>query len=148
MKPVTLVLTAASLAVPCSVVAQDVFPDVEYIQGKSGMSQKIKGQLVISPSGIAFLSKEGSSVFTLPLTIVKEVTNSLQTDPGSFGRKVMLGAFASKREEFVYVNTETPERAEVIVFKCHKKNASPDILAKVKFYLAKAKAAPADSQPH
>ncbi len=141
-----MLLVAASLVVPCVAPAQDVFPDVEYIQGKTGQPEKIKGQLMISPTGIAFLTREGTNVFTIPIGTVKEVTNSLQTDPGSFGRKMMLGAFASKREEFVYLTTETPEHAEVITLKCHKKNTSPDIMAKIKFYMGKAQRQPGDSQ--
>ena len=59
--------------------------------------------------------------------------------------RLLEGVFASKREEFVYVNTETPERAEGIVFKCHKKNSSPDMMAKIRFQMAKAKPVPADT---
>ena len=58
-------------------------------------------------------------------TFFRPHENWLTTDPGSVGRKLLLGAFSSKREEFLYVNTESPERAEAIVFKCHKKNSSP-----------------------
>lgn len=140
--------TIAAVALPPKVWAQDVFPDVEYIQGRTGFPEKIKGKLVISAAGVEFLTKEDSSIFVVPLETIKEVTNSLQTDPGSFGRKMLLGAFASKREEFLYLNTETPERAEAIVFKCRKKNSSPDMMAKIKFQMAKAKpAAPDTSGP-
>jgi hypothetical protein len=107
----------------------------------------MKGKLVIAATGLEFV-KDGSTVFAIPMETVKDVTNSLQTDPGGVGRKILLGVFASKREEFLYVNTETPERAEAIVFKCHKKNSSPDMMAKIKFQMAKAKPAPADSTKH
>ena len=77
--------------------AQEVFPDVEYIQGRTGFPEKIKGKLVIQETGLTFFTKHDSTVFTVPLATIKDVTNSLQTDPGSVGRKLMLGMFASKR---------------------------------------------------
>jgi hypothetical protein len=145
MKLVAAVIAAAAgVVAPVQVWAQDVFPDVEYIQGRTGFSEKMKGRLVISATDVAFM-KGDSTVFTVPLATIKDVTNSLQTDPGSVGRKLMLGVFSSKREEFLYLNTETAERAEAIVFKCHKKNTSPDMMAKIKFQMAKTKPAPADT---
>lgn len=147
MKLAAAVLAAAVVVLPIRAWAQDVFPDVEYIQGRTGFPDKIKGKLVISPTGLEFVKGE-STVFTVPIEAIKDVTNSLQTDPGGLGRKLLLGMFASKREEFLYVNTETPDRAEAIVFKCHKKNVSPDMMAKLKFYIAKATAAPTDTVQH
>src|SRR5207245_724873 len=141
MKLVATLLAAAAAALPTQIWAQDVFPDVEYIQGRTGFPDKInKGKLVVTATELDFV-KNDSTVFAIPLETVKDVTNSLQTDPGGVGRKLLFGAFASKREEFLYVNTETPERAEAIVFKCHKKNSSPDMMAKIKFQMAKAKPA-------
>jgi len=149
MKLVAAVLaTAATVALPVRVWAQDVFPDVEYIQGRTGFPEKIKGKLVIQETGLAFVTKNDSTVFTVPIATIKDVTNSLQTDPGSVGRKLMLGMFASKREEFLYLNTETPDRAEAIVFKCHKKNSSPDMMAKIKFQVARLKPAATDTTRH
>jgi hypothetical protein len=146
MKLVAAVIAAVTgVAGPMQLWAQDVFPDVEYIQGRTGLSEKIKGKLIIGSAGVEFRTKNDSAVFTVPLETIKDVTNSLQTDPGSVGRKLMLGVFSSKREEFLYLNTETAERAEAIVFKCHKKNTSPDMMAKIKFQLAKAKPVAADT---
>lgn len=145
MKRVAALLTAASLAVPLALVAQDVFPDVEYTQGRTGFGDKIKGKLKISATGLEFV-RDDSTVFTVPLETVKDVSNSLQTDPGGVGRKILFGAFASKREEFLYVNTETADRAEAIVFKCHKKNTSAEMMAKIKFYMSKLKGMQADTQ--
>ena len=142
---VAVLATAAAVALPVGVWAQDVFPDVEYIQGRTGFSEKIKGKLVVNATGVEFRTKSDSVVFTVPIETIKDVSNSLQTDPGGVGRKLMFGVFASKREEFVYLNTETPERAEGIVFKCHKKNSSPDLMAKIRFQMAKAKPMPADT---
>ena len=124
MKVVTPLLTAATIAAPAQAWAQEVFQDVEYIQGRTGFPNKIKGKLVLTATELKFV-KNDSTLFTIPLETVKNVTNSLTTDPGGAGRKLLLGAFSSQREEFLYVNTESPERAEAIVFKCHKKNSSP-----------------------
>ena|SRR3989442_1055979 len=147
MKVVATLLAAATLAVPTQVWAQDVFPDVEYIQGRTGFPDKIKGKLVLTAAELQFV-KNDSTLFSIPMEAVKDVTNSLTTDPGGVGRKLLFGAFASKREEFLYVNTETSERAEAIVFKCHKKNSSPDMMAKIKFQIAKAKPATVDTAKH
>ena len=124
MKVVTPPLAAATIAAPAQAWAQEVFEDVEYIQGRTGFPNKIKGKLVLTATELKFV-KNDSTLFTIPLETVKDVTNWLTTDPGGVGRKLLLGAFSSKREEFLYVNTESPERAEAIVFKCHKKNSSP-----------------------
>ena len=124
MKVVTPPLAAATIAAPAQAWAQEVFQDVEYIQGRTGFPERIKGKLVLTATELKFV-KNDSTLFTIPLETVKDVTNWLTTDPGGVGRKLLLGAFSSKREEFLYVNTESPERAEAIVFKCHKKNSSP-----------------------
>ena len=124
MKVVTPLLAAATIAAPAQAWAQEVFQDVEYIQGRTGFPNKIKGKLVLTATELKFV-KNDSTLFTIPLETVKNVTNSLTTDPGGVGRELLLGAFSSKREEFLYVNTESPERAEAIVFKCHKRNSSP-----------------------
>ena len=124
MKVVTPLLAVATIAAPAQAWAQEVFQDVEYIQGRTGFPDKIKGKLVLTATELKFV-KNDSTLFTIPLETVKNVTNSLTTDPGGVGRELLLGAFSSKREEFLYVNTESPERAEAIVFKCHKKNSSP-----------------------
>ena len=145
MKRVAAFLTAASLAVPLALFAQDVFKDVEYTQGRTGLGDKMKGKLIISPTKLDFV-KDDSTVFTVPMETVKDVSNSLQTDPGGVGRKILLGVFASKREEFLYVNTETTDRAEAIVFKCHKKNTSAEMMAKIKFYMSKLKGMQVDTQ--
>ena len=116
MKVVTPLLAAATIAAPAQAWAQEVFQDVEYIQGRTGFPNKIKGNLVLTATELKFV-KNDSTLFTIPLETVKDVTNWLTTDPGGVGRKLLLGAFSSKREEFLYVNTESPERAEAIVFK-------------------------------
>ena len=111
--------------------AQTVYSDVEYIRGREALPDKIKGQLIINDSTIGFARKDGQEVMSIRIEDVKDVSNSFQNDPGSFGRKLALGIFASRKEEFLYLNTETPERAEVLVFKT-KKNMSPEMMAKIR----------------
>ncbi len=143
----TLSVLLVSVALPvCSQSAETfVFPDTEYISGKSGYAQKIKGRLIIQESGIAFQSKEGNPVFEIPIATVKSVSGGVETDPGSFGRKMALGIFASKREEFLLVKTETADAAEAITFKC-KKKTSDTMAAKIEFQRKKAQP-PAAADP-
>jgi hypothetical protein len=115
-------------------LAQEIYDDVEYISGKDSFEEKIKGRLVVDGDKIIFADKRGRPLFTVPMNTVTSVSNSIEEDPGSFGKKLVLGIFASKKEEFLYVNTETAEKAEAIVFKC-KKKTSPGIVAKIRFYL-------------
>ena len=142
-----LLLTIGSAA-----QAQTVYPDVEYVQGREGMPDKVKGQLAIGDSTIVFTAKDGRELISVPIQQVTEVTNSFQTDPGSFGRKLALGIFASRKSEYLYVNTETPDRVEVLVFKT-KKNMSPEIMARIRHNLkapahaAVGAVAPRDSTP-
>ena len=137
-----LLVTTAS-----AVQAQTVYPDVEYVQGREGMPDKVKGQLVIGDSTIVFAAKDGRELISVPIDQVTEVTNSFQTDPGSFGRKLALGIFASRKSEYLYVNTETPDRVEVLVFKT-KKNMSPEMMARIRHNLkAPAHAAAGEVAP-
>ena len=74
MRLITAVLaTAATVALPLGLWAQDVFPDVEYIQGRTGFPEKIKGKLIIQESGLTFSTKHDSTVFTVPLATIKDV---------------------------------------------------------------------------
>jgi hypothetical protein len=130
---VRFIIAAFALAAitPAAGWAQTIYPDVEYIRGRASVPGKIKGQLIITESTIAFTRKDGQEVLSIPVGEITEVANSFQTDPGSFGRKLAFGIFASRKEEFLFVNTETPERAEVLVFKT-KKNMSLEMSAKIK----------------
>lgn len=122
--------------------ADEVFPDVQYISGSGVLIEKTKGTLVLTPTGVRFNSSKGDSLLEIPLAIIKTATNSVEEDPGSTGRKLMLGIFAGKKEEFIYINTETPDAAEVIVFKV-KKKTSASTAAKIQFQMKKAAAATA-----
>jgi len=44
--------------------------------------------------------------------------------------------------------TETPDRAEAIVFKCHKKKSSPDMIAKIKFQMTRLEPVATDTTRH
>jgi hypothetical protein len=137
-----------SLAVAVPLAAQEVFPDVEYVSGHQGYASKIKGQLVLSDTELRFVGKQGTEVFAIPLVRLTQVTNSMETNPGSFGRKLALGIFASKKEEFVYITWEDENTTEAIVLKT-KNKASPGIVTKVRFNQKRAggpaMAAPSDS---
>lgn len=117
--------------------AQEVIPDVEYMTGKGGFEDKIKGQLVLTDSAVTFVNKQGANVFTIPVSTIKDVTQNVSEDPGSTGRKLLLGVFANRREEYVYIGTETAETAEGIVFRT-KKNTSLGIVNKIKFLVRRA----------
>jgi hypothetical protein len=135
-------LVAAGLLVAGVATAQEsvetvVYRDTEYVSGKTGFGKKIKGQLVLQEQEVSFRDNDGNKVFGIPIKAVKEVSNSVETDPGSFGRKMALGVFASKREEFLTVKTESPEGAEAVVFKC-KKKTSEGMTAKIQFLQKKA----------
>jgi len=112
------------------------FPEVQYVSGKPGFEKKLKGTLILTETELRFAAKEGSTGFTVPLAEIKDVSNSIETNPGSTGAKIALGIFASKKEEFIYVNTETKDAAEALIFKV-KNKTSPAIVAKVKFQLKK-----------
>jgi hypothetical protein len=85
-------------------------------------------------------------VFNIPLTEIKETSNSVEQNPGSTGAKIVLGIFASKKEEFVYITTETKTAAEALVFKVKNKR-SPAIVAKIKFQLRDAMAQSTNAAP-
>jgi hypothetical protein len=118
--------------------AADTFPDVEYISGRAGLKDKIKGTLVVDEQAIRFQDRKGKPVFSIPLEHVVAAVQSRDRDEGSFGRKMALGIFASKTEEFLRVETKSPEGADVVTFKT-KKNQSPAMAAKINFQKEKAK---------
>ena len=124
-----------SLALP--VRAQETFKDVEYISGKGGFEKKIKGVLLMDEEALRFTDKKGNVVFEMPLATMTEVSASREQESGSFGRKMALGVFASKDQEYLLVKTETEDAAEAIVFKC-KKKTSEAMATKINFQVKKA----------
>src|SRR5437870_1665084 len=132
-----LVIAIVSTLVPILAYADDVFSGVQYISGRDALAQKIKnGKLVLTTTQLRFNNDKGDTVLVIPLAVVKSVTNSVEQNPGSMGAKIMLGVFASKKEEFLYVNTETSDTAEALVFQV-KNKTSPAMVAKIQFQMKK-----------
>jgi len=123
-------------SVSLPVRAQETFKDVEYISGKDGFEKKVKGLLQLDEATLRLTDKKGKVVFEMPLATVTEVSASREQESGSFGRKMALGIFASKDQEYLIVKTETEATAEAIVFKC-KKNTSDAMATKINFQLKK-----------
>lgn len=137
MRPLSMAVLALLAHGARSVQAQEVIPDVEYMTGRGGFADRIKGQLILTDTAVVFVTKQGSNVFTVPVSTIRDVTQNVSEDPGSTGRKLLLGVFANRREEYVYIGTETAETAEGIVFKA-KKNTSLGIVNKIKLLVRRA----------
>lgn len=146
MKALTVCACAVVMGSVVPAWADEVFPEVQYISGSAVLVEKTKGSLVLTPTGLRFNGSKGDSLLEIPLAIIKTATSSVEEDPGSTGRKLMLGIFAGKKEEFVYLNTETSSAAEVIVFKVRKKT-SAGTAAKIQFQMKKAATATAKPAP-
>jgi hypothetical protein len=131
-------LAAGAMIAALPLLAADTFPDVEYLSGKAGLEKKVKGSLVIDEKEIRFTDKKQQTVFAIPIAHVVSASQSREREEGSFGRKMALGIFASKTEEFLRVETKSPEGAEVVVFKT-KKERSPGMAAKINFQRDSAK---------
>ena len=125
---------AVLLAVPA--LAGDTYPNTEYVSGKSGFNEKIKGTLTVDENAVTFLDKAGREVFSVPMAAIVNASNSKEREEGSFGRKMALGVFASKTEEFLQVDTKSDTGAEAIVFKT-KKKMSPGMAAKINYHVEK-----------
>lgn len=136
MRLAGIVLFLGCLAIPSILCAEESYLGMEYISGRAGLDKKVKGTLVVADSELRFVDREGKTLIAIPMKIIKEVSNSIEQDPGSTGKKMLLGVFASKKEEFLYVTTETPEKAEGLVFKC-KSKTSPGIITKIQFQMKK-----------
>ena len=130
-----ILIAAFSFATPAFASTQNVYRDAEYFSGTRGLEKKIKGTLIIDDSLIALEDKSTHMVLlSIPLSTVKGVSASIGVNGGSFGRKILLGVFASHDEEFVTIFTENASDAEVITFKVQH-NTSAGIVAKVYFRL-------------
>jgi hypothetical protein len=126
-------LIAVWVSAAPAAVAQERFPDTEYFSGKAGFSKKVKGTLVIEPAALRFVTKGDKPIFEIPMAVVVSASATKEQDSGSFGRKMALGIFASKTEEFLQVETRTTEGADVVIFKTKKKQA-PGMAAKVNYF--------------
>jgi hypothetical protein len=145
MKHIGIAVAFSLLAFAAPALAQETFSDMEYISGHAGLSDKVKGRLEVGDSAIRFLDKHDREVFSIPIATITEVTNSVEENVGSTGRKLLLGAFASRSEEFLYITTESDAGAEGLVFKC-KRKTSPGIVAKIKFQVKRYQEAHAAAQ--
>jgi len=118
------------------VFAEEVFP-IEYVSGHAGMEKKIKGTLMLDDAAVHFRDNEGKEIFAIPMKGITKAVSSTEKSSGSFGRKMALGVFASKDEEFLDIDWRSDKEAEGVVFKTKSKQ-SPGIAAKVNFYRDKA----------
>jgi len=125
------VLSAAAL------VQADSFTDVEYVSGMTGFTKKAKGTLVVEESQLRFQNKDGALIFAIPIAEVTDAVDSREHSEGSVGRKMALGIFAGKDEEFLTVKAENSASAEAVVFKCRSKTAS-GMAAKINFFAKRA----------
>jgi hypothetical protein len=116
MRIMSLVMGGLLLAAPA--LCGDSFPGTEYVSGKSGYQNKVKGTLVVEETEVRFVAGNGTAVFTIPIADVVKAGASREHDDGSFGRKMALGIFAGKTEEFLEVQTHSGKGAEAVVFKC------------------------------
>ena len=135
------VLAAVTVLSALPLLAGDTFPDIEYVTGKAGYNEKVKGFLLVDEKEVRFNDKKGSNIFTIPMEQVIEASRSREHEEGSFGRKMALGVFASKNAEYLRIETKSADTAEVIVFKT-KKEKSPGIAAKINFQRDARRSAP------
>jgi hypothetical protein len=140
------VTVAFLLAAP--LLAQDRFPEVEYISGKAGFAKKVKGVLTVDQKAVSFSDGKGATLFSIPMAEVDKAAAGTEREEGSFGRKMALGIFASKTQEYLQVESHNASGAEGVVFKV-KKKAGPGMAAKINFWalLARAPAAEPAKEP-
>jgi hypothetical protein len=133
----------AAIAIMCCAAraahAQDMFQDTEYISGKSGFDEKVKGTLFVAPQAMRFMTKEGTVLFSIPIEHITEASQDVQIRDASVGKKLLWGGLAgSRKQEFVQVTTESEETAEGVVFKV-KQGTSVNVIAKIRYAMKKAK---------
>jgi len=121
-----------------AVAAQEMYSDVEYISGHGDMDKQ-KGTLLLGESELKFTKKDGTALFSVPLSAVTEVSNQVEVRDASVGKKLLFGGLAgSRKQDFVQVTYETEQLAEGLVFKV-KQGTSTGIVAKLKFAVKKKK---------
>jgi hypothetical protein len=101
--------------------AQDAF-NVEYICGKSGFKNKVKGQLVVTDTQVSLVGMNGSPIFAIPAEGLGDAFSNAE------GR-TLLG-FCTNKGEVVYLYTEVGGNAEAIAFKTEK-GISQRIVARI-----------------
>ncbi len=116
--------------------AADSYKDVRYISGKAGFPKKINGTLVIEPTELRFLSKDGATVFSVPMAIVHKAKRYTEDEE-------VLG-YPTIVHEFLEVETRTDKGAEAIVFET-KLQQSRGMVTKIDFH--RLKPAPPPERP-
>jgi len=144
MKDMSLLVTWA-LALAGLASAGDSFNNIEYISGKAGFAKKAKGQLTIDEKAVAFSDQKGKLLFSIPMAEIDKAEAGTQREEGSFGRKMALGIFASKTEEYLQIDSHDANGAEGVVFKVKKKTGA-GMATKIAFWSGKAKAPAAAQQ--
>jgi hypothetical protein len=141
--PVLAPLAALALltaGAPARAHAQDVVDDVEYISGKTGFPEKMKGLLVLTPDAIKFQKKD-QVVFSIPTVTITEASKQTDIRDGSVGKKLLFGGLAgSRKQEFINLSSETDSTAEGLIFKV-KQGTAQGPVTKIRFYARKARAA-------
>ncbi|HSD65801.1 MAG TPA: hypothetical protein VLF95_03815 [Vicinamibacteria bacterium] len=132
-------LVACAVLWAGSVRAADTFEGVEYISGKAGFEKKVKGQLTIDEKEVRFADNQGKLVFSIPTAEIEKASAGTQHDSGSFGRKMALGIFASKTEEYLTVESHNADGAEGVVFKVKKKTGA-GMATKISYWAGKGRA--------
>lgn len=124
---------ALLLLAAAPVAAQETFADIEYFSGHAGMTDKVKGVLVLSADSVRFQKKDGTHLLTMSTERITDVTLMTDIRDGSVGKKLLFGSLAgSRKQEFLQVTYETDETAEVLVFKV-KQNTGANVAAKIRF---------------
>jgi len=127
--------------------AQEIFKDVEYISGHTGMNEKMKGMLTIGDNDVQFVDQNGTPVFKIPLEGITDINNQTDIRDASLGKKMLLGSLAgSRKQEFVNISYETKDMAEGVVFKV-KQGSSTGIVAKIRFAAKRKKVEPPAAAP-
>lgn len=133
-------LVACAVLWAVSARAADTFEGVEYVSGKAGFEKKVKGQLTIDEKEVRFGDNKGKVLFSIPMAEIDKANAGTQHEAGSFGRKMALGIFASKTEEYLTIESHNANGAEGLVFKVKKKTGT-GMATKITYRAGKGKAA-------
>jgi hypothetical protein len=143
---VRILLTAVSLLLPAAALAGDTFRDVEYLAGKAGFEKKVKGLLTIDEKEVTFVDQKGKILFAIPVAEIDKAEAGSQREEGSFGRKMALGIFASKTQEYLHVESHNATGAEAVVFKV-KKKTGVGMATKINFWADHARQPASNAVP-
>ena len=119
----TLVSLLATVCVfgPVRLPAQDAF-NVEYMCGKSGFKNKVKGQLVVTDTQVSLVGMNGNPIFAIPGDMIGDAFSNAEGQ--------MLLGFCTNKGEVAYLYTEASGKADAIAFKTEK-GVSQRIVARI-----------------